>query len=100
MTHPSFVRAAALSEPLRSHFPKSVDEAQVFEPLIRFRPLSARVLCVARTRVECSWAAYVDAVPGMSHCKETAPVLDYGAKLAEPLARILFPEFADVPYAE
>ena len=100
MTHPSFIRAAALSEPLRSHFPKSADEARAFEPLIRARALSSRVLVVARTRVECAWAAYVDAVPGMDHRREREPVLDHGAKVDETLARVLFPEFADVPYAD
>ena len=28
--HPSFVRAETLPEPLRAHFPKSVEEAQRF----------------------------------------------------------------------
>ena len=98
-THPSFVRASMLDEPLRSHFPKSVDEAQAFEPIIVYRALSSKVLAVARTRVECAWAAYVDAVPGMNHRREMEPVLDNGAKLDEKIARILFPQFADVPYA-
>lgn len=98
--HPSFVRASALSEPLRSHFPKSADEARDFEPIIMQRALSSRVLAVARTRVECAWAAYFDAVPGASHKHEAGAVLDHGAKLAENIARLLFPVFDDVPYAE
>ncbi len=49
--HPAFVRAEALSEPLRSHFPKSPVEAEGWEPLVRYRALSSRVLVVARTRV-------------------------------------------------
>ncbi len=99
MTHPSFVRAAALAEPLRSHFPKSSEEAQSFEPVIMHRALSAKVLVVARTRVECAWAAYVDAVPGMNHRAEREQVLGYGTKVDESLARLLFPMFKDVPYA-
>ncbi len=97
--HPSFVRAAALAEPLRSHFPKSAEEANAFVPIIRHCALAARVLVVARTRVECAWAAYADAVEGSDHRHERAAVLDTGAKVDERLARVLFPEFADVPYA-
>jgi hypothetical protein len=97
--HPAFVRAARLSEPLRSHFPKSADEARTFEPIIRARALSSRVLVVANTRIECAWAAYVDAVPGFNHRHERAAVLETGAKVDEAVARVLFPEFADIPYA-
>ena len=97
--HPSFVRADQLAEPLRSHFPKTVDEAQAFVPLVLTRALSMRVIVVARTRVECAWAAYVDAVPGIDHRAEIAPVLDHGEKLDERLARVLFPIFDAVPYA-
>jgi hypothetical protein len=98
--HPSFIRAQALSEPLHSHFPKSVAEAQAFVPLQCIRALSSRVLVVAQTRVVCSWAAYCDAVPGMNHQHEWQAVLDYGTKLDEGVARSLFPEFDEVPYAE
>lgn len=97
--HPSFVRASKLSEPLRSHFPKSSDEALAFEPLIRHRALDMCVLVVARTRIECAWAAFVGAVDGLNHFDERDNILDHGAKLDEPIARILFPEFAEVPYA-
>jgi hypothetical protein len=99
-THPAFKRADALSEPLRSHFPKSSEEAAAWTPLIIRRALAMRVLAVARTRVECTWAAYIDAVPGLHHASETTSVLDHGAKLDEDLARALFPAFAEVPYAD
>lgn len=98
--HPSFVRARALSEPLRSHFPKSVEEAESWKPLVRYRALSSRVLAVAHTRVECRWVAFIDAVPGRRHQDELQPVLDYGATLDEAVARLLFPYFDDVPYAD
>lgn len=98
--HPSFVRAQALSEPWRTHFPKSVEEANAFEPIVRHRALASRVLVVARTRVECAWAAYCDAVPGIDHRVEREAVMDYGAKLDERTARALFPELAEVPYAD
>jgi hypothetical protein len=97
--HPSFTRAKTLSEPMRSHFPKSREEATEFIPMVRARALSSRVLVVARTRVECAWNAYVDAVPGLDHRRERDAVLDHGAKLDETMARILFPEFNEVPYA-
>lgn len=97
--HPAFIRAEALSEPLRSHFPKSTDEAEVWKPLQRVRALAARVLAVATTRVVCQWAAYCDAVPGQRHEDEWERVLAYGSKLDEGIARALFPEFDEVPYA-
>lgn len=99
MEHPSFIRASRLQEPLRSHFPKSVEEAQAFDPLIHYRALSARVLVIARTRIECAWAAYVDAVPGINHKHECDAVLQSGAKVDHDLARLLFPQFDEVPYA-
>lgn len=98
--HPAFVRARALPEDIGALFPKSVEEAQVWMPRMYFRALSSRVLVVAKTRIECRWSAYCDAVPGMNHALELAPVVDYGAKLPEELARVLFPRFADVPYAD
>lgn len=45
------------------------------------------------------WAACIDAVPGQNHRFEQIGVLDHGAKLDESLARLLFPEFDDLPYA-
>lgn len=97
--HPSFVRADGLPEPLRSHFPKSIEEAEVFTPMQRYRALSSRVLVVAQTRVHCAWAAYCDAVPGINHREELSSVVSRGAKLDENVARLLFPEFDEVPYA-
>ena len=99
MSHPSFIRARKLDEPLRSHFPKTEAEAQVWRPLILQRALSSRVLAVANSRIECAWAAYIDAVPGLDHSREASFVLDHGAKLDESIARYLFPLFDGVPYA-
>jgi hypothetical protein len=98
--HPLAVKAKAMPEPWRSHFPKSPAEANVFTPIVRRRALAGRVLAVARTRIECRWSAYVDAVDGQNHADEVAGVLDRGAKLDEPVARALFPEFAEVEYCE
>jgi hypothetical protein len=97
--HPAFLRAESLDEPLRSHFPKSVEEAQAWLPMMRSRALASRVLVVAHTRIECTWAAYVDAVSGIDHSQEADRVLRSGAKLDESLARQIFPEFKQVPYA-
>ena len=62
--------------------------------------LAQRVLAVATTRVEGSWCAYIDAVPGNCHAEEADDVLRYGDKLPEPVARIIFPSFSDLFYAK
>lgn len=98
--HPAFLRAQQLSEPLRSHFPKSAQEAESWQPLRRYRALASRVLVAAQTRIICEWAAYCDAVDGYDHEAEYKAVLDHGNKLPEKVARTLFPEFKDVPYAD
>ncbi len=97
--HPSFTRAKSLPEPLRSHFPKNQDEARDFVRHTPYRPLASKVLVVASTRVECAWCAYCDAVPGRSHEQEIQAVLHHGSKLSEKFARVLFPQFDEVPYA-
>ncbi len=73
-----------------------------FVPVIHFVALDTRVLVVARTRVEGSWAAYVGPVAGHSHDNEKYEVLQRGTKLSEPLARFVFRyrhELTDLPYA-
>ena len=97
--HPSFILARALPEPWRSHFPKSAEEAQAFEPLVRSASNGLGFLAVARTRIECVWAAYCNAVPGSDHDADEREVLLWGNKLPEANARKLFPEFDDVRYA-
>jgi hypothetical protein len=64
---------------------------------VAIHALSARVLVVAVKRVE-GWAAYCDAVPGEDHGRELYKVAQTGSKIAEHVARVLFPQFADVPY--
>ena len=97
--HPVFVRVRELPEPWRSHFPKSREEAESWQPIVRRRVLATRVLVVAQTRIEFAWSAYCDAVPGIDHEKEQYVVLQHGDKLPEKRARTLFPEFTGVPYA-
>ncbi len=70
-----------------------------WEPVIRWKPLASRVLIVAKTRAEGAWKAYIDAVPGIRHRDEVDEVLDYGDEASETIARIMFPEFEDLPYA-
>jgi hypothetical protein len=71
-----------------------------WKPIVRRHALAMCVLAVARTRIEGAWAAYIDAVPGNDHGREAAEVLAHGDKLGESVARILFPEFVELPYAE
>ena len=66
-------------------------------PIICMRVLASKVLVVATTRIEGTWAAYCDAVPGDNHLMERDAVLAYGDKLIEEVARVLFPEFDDIP---
>jgi hypothetical protein len=66
---------------------------------IRKIALAQRVLVVASTRVEGKWAAYIDAVLGVDHEEESDEVLKRGCKLPENIARLLFCEFKNLPYA-
>jgi hypothetical protein len=99
--HPAFTRAKDLANPqLRAHFPKNDEEASKWIPHVRFYALSSKVLVVSRTRIECAWRAYIDAVPGMNHADEYEEVLSHGDALPEHVARVLFPEYNGVPYAD
>jgi hypothetical protein len=97
--HPAFTKAKSLKEPWRSHFPKSQEEAREFQAWTMYCALAMCVLVVAKTRVECAWAAYIDAVPGENHKIEQAAVLAHGNKLPERLARAIYPQLKDIPYA-
>ncbi len=68
-------------------------------PTVRIHALANKVLAVAATRIEGTWAAYCDAVPGDKHTAEANAVLANGDKLMEEVARVLFPMFKDLPYA-
>ena len=74
--------------------------AQDWKPTVCLHALASKVLVVAKTRVEGTWAAYCDAVPGDNHEAESISVLENGDKLMEEVARVLFPEFKDIPYAD
>ena len=98
--HPSFALARSLPEPWRSHFPKTAEEVAEWVEHRFVYALGQRVLAVARTRVECAWAAYIGDVNGWDHGKEWRQVLESGDKLPEHVARALFPKLKDVPYGD
>ncbi|KKL48670.1 hypothetical protein LCGC14_2323220 [marine sediment metagenome] len=74
-------------------------ETKDWTPTIRVHALASKVLVVASTRIEGTWAAYCDAVPGDNHEVESIAVLENGGKLMEEVARVLFPIFEELPYA-
>ena len=68
---------------------------------VKYRSLASRVLVVATTRIEGTWSAYIDAVPGMRHDAEYDEVLRHGCKLQADEARVFFPyePYGDKTYA-
>lgn len=80
-------------------FPETKDEADAWRPIVRVKVLHRNVLCVARTRVEGKWAAYCGPVEGRRHEEEYDSVLTNGDKMDEPIAKAMFQEFAEIPYA-
>ena len=80
-------------------FPDSPETAETWKPGYSLYALAQHVLAVAMLRIEGTWAAYVDAVPGEDHSVEYLEVLRKGCKLQEDVARVLFPLYEDLPYA-
>ena len=80
-------------------FPDNKEEADCWKHSVILYALASKVLCVAHTRIEGTWCAYCDAVPGWKHDEEYEGVLHHGDKLPEAIAKVLFPIFAEVPYA-
>jgi len=81
-------------------FPETIAEVSIWRPTVRTHALAAKVLSVAKTRIGGTWAAYIDAVPGRNHDMEYEEVLNYGDRLPEKVARVLYPFFEDIPYAK
>lgn len=81
------------------HFPSNPEEARAWLPLTFHHALHMNVLCVATTCVEGTWRAYCAPVPGRRHSDEEEPVLQYGEKLSQDVARALFPHLEGIPYA-
>jgi len=75
------------------------DIRQAFKPKITVYALSSTALIVCTTRVEGTFKAYCKGVPGMDHRSEAVEVLRWGDDIGEPLARFLFPQYKDLPYA-
>ena len=65
---------------------------------MRYTILGQNVIAVAKEGGNNDWAAYIDAVPGISHEIEAEHVMTNGDKLPEKVARILFPEFRDLAW--
>ena len=83
----------------KCHFPRNSRDAQKFEAAVFHTALSVNVLAVARTRIEGAWAAYIGVANSYRHEDDRDSILNYGAKLREPVARAIFPMFKGVPYA-
>ena len=81
-------------------FPECREEALGWIPTVRVIALHRQVLAVARTRVEGTWACYVFPVEGKNHDDEVADWKTEGCKQRSGMACSLFPQFADIPYAE
>jgi len=71
-----------------------------WKPEITVYALSSTALIVCTTRIEGSFRAYAKGVPGMDHKAEAAQVLKWGDDIGEDLARFLFPQYEDLPYAK
>lgn len=80
-------------------FPTSVEEAKDWQPIFRTQCLHWRVMMVAKTRCEGAWKCYCTPVPGVSHDAEVHLWQRDGTQVEEKFARVLFPEFDDLPYA-
>jgi len=71
---------------------------QLMRPKARYRCLGARVLVAAQFVFDDVWAAWILPVPGKCFDEEVSHVYAEGSLLEAPLARFLFPEFADYRY--
>ena len=81
-------------------FPETTAEASDWKTIQRRLMLHRNVMVIARTRIEGTWKAYCFPVPGMNHDQEEYLWETEGDKVAEPIARAMFPCFIDVPYAK
>jgi len=79
-------------------FKKGTEQMTEFKPDIKIYALASKVLAVATTRIEGTWKAYINAVPGIDHSEEFNDVLQYGEDPGERIARAIFPDFYDIPY--
>lgn len=81
--------------------PQCHEAAQQWRPRIVRRAIHSKVLVVAMTRIEGTWAAYVFPVAGRNHELE-AKEWRTGMRVSEAVALALFDDtglFRDLPYA-
>ena len=81
-------------------FPETREEALIWRPPMFRQALHSKVLVVAKLRQEGAWSAYCFPVPGQNHENEMYLWEEYGSKIWEELARILFPSLGGIPYAK
>ena len=84
---------------IQYQFPKTSEERAEWKRITQYFSAHRQVLYVATTRIEGTWKAYVAPVPGKNHDDEWQEVLRTGSPVWEPVARIYFPQFASIPYA-
>ena len=82
----------------RLTFPENEAEADNWKPFQSRAMLHRQVMVIARTRIEGSWKAYCFPVAGEKHDDEEALWKTEGVAVYEPLARVMFPQFKDIPY--
>lgn len=66
---------------------------QTTEKQVEWYPIDSRVIVVAVEGAVKDWAAYIGAVPGKNHREEWCDVRDFGTKLRQEVAELLFPHF-------
>lgn len=95
------LRMVSRWDKLITDFPSPDDssECRGWEPQVAYYAMCRTVIVVANTRVEGRWKAYIDSVAGIDHETEWQDVRRHGVTIPQPVARAMFPGFADIPYA-
>ena len=77
-----------------------------WKPTIVAYEMTPQILVVARDRIDGSWRAYIGVNPMLLGDRDAEyekflrkQVLDSGDKVAEDIARAMFPNFREMPYA-
>ena len=81
-------------------FPENHEEARAWRPATKRVQLARKVIAVAQTRVEGTWHAFIDAVPGHDDSVEWPGVLSHGMRLDGNVATAIFPVFSTIPYSD
>jgi hypothetical protein len=80
-------------------FPETSDEADHWARTVTYRALHSKILFVAVTRIEGFWSCYCVPVAGRHHEVEKHLWQLEGNKVSEAIARLLFPQYPNIPYA-